>query len=178
MGTIYFVRHGETWWNTENRICGSTDIGLTPEGIRQARECAGAVLRLNAGIDRILSSPLSRAADTARPIAQALGVPLIIEERLREQNFGIFEGTPRDSAQFREAKMRFLWNYETGESMMQVSHRIYSLLDEITSDPDRTVLLAAHNGIARHVESYFRSMTNEEFAAFGIRNCEIRRYDF
>lgn len=178
MGTIYFVRHGETWWNIENRICGSTDIGLTPAGKRQADECAAAVLRLNAGISRILSSPLSRALNTARPIAETLGVPLIIEGRLREQNFGIFEGTPRDGKDFLEAKMRFLWNYGTGETMMQVSHRIYSLLDEITSDPSETVLLTAHNGIARHVESYFRTMTNEEFAAFGIRNCEIRRYDF
>lgn len=43
---------------------------------------------------------------------------------------------------------------------------------------DTVYLLVAHNGIARVVHSYFYEMTNEEYAGFGIKNCEIRRYDF
>lgn len=43
---------------------------------------------------------------------------------------------------------------------------------------DTTYLLVAHNGIARFMQSYFYDMSNEEFAMFGIKNCEIRRYDF
>ena len=39
-------------------------------------------------------------------------------------------------------------------------------------------LLVAHNGISRIIESYFHDMTNEEFAAFGIKNCELRKYEF
>ncbi|MCD8325136.1 MAG: histidine phosphatase family protein, partial [Lachnospiraceae bacterium] len=59
--------------------------------------------------------------------------------------------------------------------MMQLCQRVYNLIDDIRAD-DRTYLLVAHNGISRVVQSYFYDMTNEEFAAFGIGNCEVRTY--
>ena len=53
------------------------------------------------------------------------------------------------------------------------------LLDDIKAESDeKTYILVAHNGIARVVQSYFTDMTNEEYATFGVKNCEIRRYDF
>ena len=61
--------------------------------------------------------------------------------------------------------------------MLKVAHRIYSLLDELAKD-NKTYLLVAHNGITRMVESYFREMDNEEFSSCGIRNCEIKRYNY
>lgn len=173
---LWFVRHGETYWNAENRICGSTDIALTPRGYRQAEAAATQVSFLRERPDLILYSPLIRASETARVIHEKTGIPMQMEPRLTEQNFGIYESTPRDSEKFHLAKMEFLNRYETGESMMQVSHRIYSLLDELRQKQNCRVLLVAHNGIARHVQSYFYTMTNEEFASFGIRNCEILHY--
>ncbi len=63
--------------------------------------------------------------------------------------------------------------------MLHLAQRIYNLMDEIKADPgQKTYLLVAHNGIARVVHSYFNDMTNEEYSAFGIRNCEIREYGF
>ena len=62
--------------------------------------------------------------------------------------------------------------------MMKVAQRVYNLLDDITALPETTFLLVAHNGIARIVESYFRDMTNKDFAAFGIKNAQIREYRF
>ena len=80
---------------------------------------------------------------------------------------------------FKKAKQSFACSYETGESMLRLAQRIYNLLDEIKSQSDKkTYILVAHNGIARVVQSYFHDMTNEEFAAYGIKNCEIKRYDF
>ena len=68
---------------------------------------------------------------------------------------------------------------KAGESMLRLAQRIYNLLDEIKDKSDeKTYILVAHNGIARVVQSYFHDMTNEEFAAYGIQNCEIKRYDF
>ena len=52
------------------------------------------------------------------------------------------------------------------------------LLEGAAKNRDKTYILVAHNGIARIVESYFREMTNEEFSSFGIKNCEVKRYDF
>ena len=178
MHKMYFTRHGETVWNVENKICGMTDSPLTERGRAQARALGEAVRTSGAAIDEILYSPLSRAADTARAIADATGIPARCEPRLREQCFGRYEGTPRDGAEFRISKTHFADRYSGGESMMQLAQRIYNLLDELRADTDKTYLLVAHNGIARVVESYFRDMTNEEYAAAGIRNCELVEYHF
>lgn len=177
MGHIYFIRHGETVWNVGNKICGATDSPLTARGHRQAVEAGKQILEQNLRFDEILYSPLSRAADTAGHISEVTGVPAIAEPRLIEQNFGCWEGTPRDGVDFRKAKEFFATSYNGGESMLRVAQRVYNLLDELRSEP-KTVLLVAHNGIARVVQSYFTDMTNEEFAAFGIRNCAVVRYDF
>ena len=175
--TMYFTRHGETFWNVENKICGATDIALTPRGHDQARALGAELARQGLAVDRILCSPLSRAHDTARHIAAATGWPLQVEPRLREQNFGRFEGTPRDGLAFKAAKGHFVERFGGGESMLQVAARVYSLLDELAARQD-TCLLVAHNGIARVVHSYFCELTNEEYAAFGIHNCELRTYRF
>lgn len=141
MGHFYFVRHGQTIWNVENKICGATDIALTEFGHQQAVETGEKILKEGIQADEILYSPLVRAADTAKHISEMTGIPARPEPRLTQ--------------------------------------RIYNLLDEIREESDeKTYILVAHNGIARVVQSYFHDMTNEEYAAFGVKNCEIVRYDF
>ena len=178
MHKVYYTRHGETVWNVENKICGVTDIPLTERGRAQAAALGAQLRDSGIQVDCILCSPLVRAADTARLIAQATGWPLRTEPRLREQCFGRYEATPRDGAAFHAAKAHFAERYGTGESMLQLAQRIYNLLDELRAQPDKTYLLVAHNGISRVVHSYFYEMTNQEYAAFGIRNCELREYQF
>lgn len=180
-GCFYFTRHGQTIWNVENKICGATDIALTDLGHQQAIDLGSKIAQENLEIDEILYSPLMRAADTAKHISQMTGIPARVEYRLKEQNFGKYESTPRNGEEFRKAKENFVYRYEGGESMLQLCQRIYNLLDDIKKEANtsgKTYLLVAHNGISRAIESYFRDMTNEEFAAFGIKNCELRRYEF
>ena len=174
---FYFVRHGETVWNVENKICGATDSPLTEKGHQQAIETGKKILEEGIHADLILYSPLSRAKDTARHISEITGIPMQEEPRLFEQAYGKYESTPRNGEEFFEAKKQFLNRYEGGESMLHVAQRIYNLIDDLKKD-DRDFILVAHNGIARVVESYFREMTNDEYSAFGIKNGEIRRYDF
>ena len=179
MGHVYFVRHGQTIWNVENKICGATDIALTEKGHQQAIELGKEILRQVVKADEILYSPLMRAADTAKHISEITGIPARVEPRLVEQNFGKYESTPRNGKEFQEAKKQFVSRYEGGESMLHLAQRIYNLLDEIKEEADRrTYILVAHNGIARVVNSYFYEMTNEEYAAYGVKNCEILKYDF
>lgn len=178
MGHIYFVRHGQTIWNAENKICGTTDIALTELGHRQAIETGENILRQGIHADEILYSPLQRAADTARHISEMTGIPARAEPRLTEQNFGKWESTARDGLEFRAAKGEFACRYDGGESMLQLAQRIYNLLDELKADSGKTYMLVAHNGVARVVHSYFYEMTNEEFAAFGVRNCSVLQYEF
>ena len=104
-------------------------------------------------------------------------IPAKAEPRLTEQNFGKYEGTPRDGEEFRIAKRDFVSRYDGGESMLHLAQRIYNLLDDVKAS-GKVCILVAHNGIARVVNSYFSDMTNEEYADFGVKNCEILRYDF
>lgn len=182
MSYIYFTRHGQTIWNVENKICGATDIELTELGHAQAAELGKKLnIQLKNGelkIDEILYSPLVRAAETARHISGETGIPMRMEPRLKEQNFGRFEATPRDGEEFKEMKSHFITHYDGGETMLHLCQRIYNLLDELKEDKTKTYLLVAHNGISRVIQSYFYDMTNEEFASFGIKNCEVKRYEF
>lgn len=179
MGFLYFVRHGQTIWNVENKICGATDIALTEQGHRQAVETGEKIREMGISVDEILYSPLIRAAETARHISEITGIPAREEPRLTEQNFGKYESTARDGKEFQKAKEQFACRYEGGESMLHLAQRIYNLLDELRAESaKKTYLLVAHNGISRIVQSYFFEMSNEEFARFGVKNCEIRRYTF
>ena len=85
---IYAARHGQTEWNALDKVCGRTDINLTQEGYRQAEMLADSVLEC--GIQRIYSSPLRRAMETSRVISERTGVPYYAEDRLIEQDYGIF----------------------------------------------------------------------------------------
>ena len=179
MGHFYFVRHGQTVWNVENKICGATDIALTEQGHEQAIETGKKILAEGIQADEILYSPLQRAADTAKHISEITGIPARVEPRLKEQNFGKWESTPRNGVDFKLAKQSFVCSYEGGESMLRLAQRIYNLLDDIKAESDKkTYILVAHNGIARVIQSYFTDMTNDEFAGYGVKNCEVVRYDF
>lgn len=85
MGHMYFVRHGQTVWNVENKICGSTDIDLTEKGHEQAVETGKKILSENIKADIILYSPLMRAEKTAKHISEITGIPAKAEPRLTEQ---------------------------------------------------------------------------------------------
>lgn len=177
-GHFYFARHGQTVWNVENKICGATDSPLTDKGREQAKLLGQKVLDDRLHIDEILYSPLSRARDTAMEISKVTGIPARMEPRLIEQDFGKWESTPRDGQEFKAAKQNFVCSNEGGESMLKLCQRIYNLIDDMKNEPDKVYLLVAHNGISRAIESYFHDMSNEEFAAFGINNCQIKRYEF
>lgn len=176
MKKLYFTRHGQTVWNVENKICGETDIELTELGHEQAEALGDIIKNSDYQIDEILCSPLIRAYDTAKHISDKTGIPLRVEPRLKEQCFGKWEATARDGHEFYKDKMQFVNSYETGETMLKLAQRIYNLLDDIKQD-DKVYLLVAHNGIARVIKSYFCDMTNEEYSAFGIKNCEILEFD-
>lgn len=179
MGIMYFVRHGQTVWNVENKICGATDIELTDLGREQAKSTGLMIKEMGLKADEILYSPLVRAKDTALYISEITGIPAREESRLKEQNFGKYESTPRNGDEFKLAKTHFIDSYEGGENMLKFIHRIYGLLDELKEKSEnKTYILVAHNGISRAIHSYFNDMTNEEYAAFGIKNCEIVSYEF
>lgn len=87
---LYFVRHGQTDWNTERRMQGCRDIPLNEKGRAQAKAC-GESLR-DTHFDAVYCSPLSRAYDTCMAIVGEREVEVVTDDRLREFNYGIWEG--------------------------------------------------------------------------------------
>ena len=172
---IFVARHGQTQWNAENKVCGRTDLPLTALGLAQAEELADKVGPLN--IDLILCSPMLRARQTAQASASRYGIPMEIDPRLIEQDYGVFEGADRFDPGFWANKRQFAVRYPGGESMMQVAARVYSLLEEIrVRYPNKKILLVCHGGICRVIRTYFEDMTNEDYVNYCEDNAAVREY--
>lgn len=172
---LYVARHGQTQWNVENKVCGRTDLPLTERGLVQAEELGEKAKVLE--LDLIISSPMLRAQQTAAPAARMCGIPVIVDDRLIEQDYGIFEGVDRRDPGFLANKRQFAVRYPGGESMMDVAYRVYSLLEELKREyPDKRVLLVCHGGVCRLIRTYFEDMTNEEFFHYSEENGAIREY--
>ena len=87
---LFCVRHGETFFNLAGRIQGQSDSQLSPLGRRQCQAVAAALA--GTPIDAVISSPLTRALESAQCVADALGVKVLVDDRLMEINAGIFQG--------------------------------------------------------------------------------------
>ena len=173
---LYTIRHGQTVWNAEDRVCGRTDIPLTGLGMEQARE-AGRKLA-DEHIDLMIVSPMLRARQTADIIDGFIGVGYKTEDRLLEQNYGTFEGCKRDDAEYIKVKSEFAYRLPGGESPLDLCHRVYGLIEELNAKyGDKRVLLVSHGGVCRMIYTYFNSMMNEEYPKFRLGNCEIKKYE-
>ena len=168
---IYAVRHGETEWNAINKILGRTDIPLNNKGMEQGRTTACSFRGLKA--DVILCSPLARARQTADFIAREMGMDYTIDNRLIEQDFGIFEGRARDDKEYQNMKREYFVRYPGGESYFDMASRVYPLIRELEG---KDVILVTHGEICRIIRSYFEDMGNEEFVSFIQENCEVKKY--
>lgn len=176
---FYVARHGQTQWNALDKVCGRTDIPLTELGEAQAK-AMGEKLR-GEKIDLVVVSPMIRAQQTARIAAEAAGIPLDIittDERLIEQDYGIYEGVNRKDEGFLSTKRNFACRYPGGESHMMVAARTYSLIDELREKhPDKNILLVCHGGVCRVINTYFVDISNEDFFRWGAENSSFVKYE-
>lgn len=148
---LLLVRHGETEWNSEQRYIGSTDLPLSNKGIQQAHALARHLK--NEPVDAIYTSDYQRAAETASTIAEALQTSAIVDRRLRELDFGQWEGLTMEDIRerYEEAFRNWLEDPQIsppdGESLAHLQDRVRSLLSELlTNHSGDTVALVAHGG--------------------------------
>ena len=173
---LYISRHGQTPWNVEDLICGRTDVPLTELGQQQAKLLAESAK--DKGIDVILCSPLLRARQTAQAVSDAIGVPVQIDERLTEFDFGTFDGTTRFGEEFQALRAQLPMRFPGGESGFDLAYRIYGLLHEVREKyADKTVLLVCHNCVSRMVRSFFVNMTTEEYGNYHAPNAQLVEYE-
>lgn len=123
------LRHGQTQHSAEQRFSGTSDPELTDTGRDQARRAADA-LRKFGHIDAVVASPQARAQGTARIAAGALGLDVVVDEGLRELDFGDFEGLTREEAVARDAEAFETWQSSpnntppSGESLTALHRRV------------------------------------------------------
>ena len=148
---LLLVRHGETEWNSEQRYIGRTDLPLSEKGFQQAQALARRLK--DEAVDVVYTSDYQRASQTASAIADVLQMPVREDKRLRELDFGRWEGLTLVDIQERYAETYANWIEDPqasppdGESLAHLQDRVSSLLGELlTHHPDDTVALVSHGG--------------------------------
>jgi uncharacterized phosphatase len=142
MTDLVLVRHGETEWNRLGRVQGRTDIPLNETGREQARATAERLA--GERFDAVVSSPLSRAAETAQIIADGLGIgPVELVDDLVERNYGEAEGMTG-----KDIDARFGGVLEAQESRQETIERAKPALLAIAArHPGQRVLVVSHGGV-------------------------------
>ncbi len=158
MAKFFLVRHGESVWNSERRIQGNQDPGLSARGRRQT-ELLVAHLKAHVtpAVAAIYASPLRRAAETADQIAGAYGLPVVPESGLREMSLGRWEG--KTVAEIQEA---FPGRYEKwledplafpapdGEELGSFERRVLGTLERMqAAHPGADLIVVSHGGVIR-----------------------------
>lgn len=141
---FWFLRHGETDWNAQNLSQGNVDIPLNDTGLAQAR--SASLLLRNKGIRQIISSPLSRAKVTADIAAAELGLPVQVDDGLREVAFGIQEGKPM--SEWFQHWVDGLLTPEGAESFPSLTTRAVAAINRCVLRPP-VVLVVAHGALFR-----------------------------
>jgi probable phosphoglycerate mutase len=142
---FWFLRHGETDWNAQGLSQGNIDIPLNATGIAQAH--SAAALLKGRGIAAIVSSPLSRARDTADAVSAVLGLGVAVQDDLREVSFGDHEGTPMAGSWFNEW-IAGAFTPQGGESFAALRGRARTAFTRALSYPP-PVLVVAHGALFR-----------------------------
>jgi probable phosphoglycerate mutase len=157
MVKLYFVRHGESSANTLREFSNSGyKHPLTALGIEQARQAASALRGLN--ISRIYSSPVLRAVQTAKIIADALQSSIEITEALREWSVGIYEGTtdPQGWELHRQVQEDWFIHHKLdsrmpgGESFVEIQERFVPFIAGLLpaqGETDQSIALVGHGGL-------------------------------
>jgi len=181
---IIITRHGQTTWNFENKhkFQGITDIELSEIGKKQSEKLANRLKDII--IDSIYCSPLKRCIQTRNEILKK-NTPqnLIIEENLKEINFGIFESLTKEEVKTKYSeiwtqreKNKLTYQIPKGESLNQVQTRANKVLTKILKEK-KDVLIIAHATLNMF---FFTKLMNKSFQEINKRyynNCEISIFE-
>jgi probable phosphoglycerate mutase len=190
---LILLRHGETAWNRERRIQGQLDTPLNDEGVRQAHAAARHLsarpshyrLAPEPGRPRpaIVCSDLQRCRQTAEPIAQATGLDVIFDARLRERAYGLFEGRTYAEVQRDLAGQFERWlardpdfDVDGGESLRTFQARVEAALVELAArHAGGTLIVVTHGGVLDIAHRMARGMALTAPRDFEVANASLNR---
>jgi probable phosphoglycerate mutase len=173
MPVLYYIRHGETDWNVEQRLQGRIDTGINARGRQQAAHCGEVLHDLFARDNReagdlaYVSSPLSRARETMERVRATLLLDpgsYDIDARLLEISYGQWEGLTLSEIHAREPEVltqreRDKWDFTppAGESYRELTRRVSAWYETVTCD----TVVAAHGGVARALIAHLGILPDE-----------------
>ncbi len=164
LGPLIIVRHGETEWSRLGRHTGRTDLELTELGREQARGAADVVAEVLAGrpIGGVFSSPRRRATETAELALSGFGLPVVVDHRLAEFDYGTYEGLLTGEIVALDPSWK-LWRdgCPGGESPNDVEHRCDSFLADLdgadgvdsADSTNAAVVVVCHGHLSRALVS-------------------------
>jgi len=169
MGLFYLLRHGETKWNAENRICGRSDVPLSEAGRRQAKRLAERLRPI--AFDALYSSPLKRAVDTARFISERIGLKPLVDHRLVELDYGQWEGKTLAEIRKNDPKALRAWEADPGrvappggESGLEVQQRVMPFLDSLAAKHRKgRVAVVLHKTVCRLAICHVLGMSPSDY---------------
>ena len=173
---LYIIRHGKTDMNSKMLMQGRSDNPLNETGIAQAEEAAGRFAGMGVQIDRVYSSPLIRAVQTAERIAP--DAELIIDERLIEMDYGPYEGM--DLRNPAPEVMEFFMDFvnvpapEGMEPLPDIVERLGRFLEDIACEAEgRNILISTHAIAMKGALEYLTPDSHGSYWAKNIGNCDI-----
>lgn len=170
---VFLLRHGRTTWNAQRRFQGQADPPLDDVGRAQAYEVAALVAALRA--DVLVSSDAMRAMQTAVPISEVSGLPIVAEPRLRERSLGHWEGLTRDEVADRYPDEFADWvagrdvSRRGGETREQVAQRALAAFTELPEV--ETAVLITHSATAMALSSALLGMSQQVHVIGPLANC-------
>ncbi|HPR82239.1 MAG TPA: histidine phosphatase family protein [Pontiellaceae bacterium] len=180
--TLYFMRHARSEANLKDILASRLDFPLTEEGLRDAEAIAREFAAV-ASVDRIVSSPLIRARQTARPFAEACGLTVQTDERLTEQHLGIFSGLTYAELDTRPDYMhdraqRWTWvPAGGGESYQMIADRLRPFFLDLESMTGSSILFVTHAVTMRLIRATLEQ-TLPEYPQTIAKNGEIWKVSY
>ncbi|MFZ3115358.1 MAG: histidine phosphatase family protein [Syntrophales bacterium] len=169
---LTLVRHGETLWNKEGRVQGSSDIELSDIGLSQARRLAFSSQGPN--IKTIYSSPMKRAHQTAQIINRMHNVPIYLEPGLLEMDQGDFEGLTFKELIENEKDFLQQWKDDpasvtmpNGESLVELQKRAWSVVANII-DKAENALITSHGLTIAVILCKINNTSLSQFRKFSV----------
>lgn len=182
MKTIYFIRHAQSEANLQDILASRQDFPLTEKGKADA-EAIAAELKEIATLDRIVCSPLIRAQQTAAPIAAAFGLEVEMDERIIEQELGVFAGMTYTELDERPDYMhdrskRWEWVPEGGgESYEMIAQRLEPFFTDLASTAGENILFVTHAVTMRMIKAHLEQ-TLPDYPREIAKNGEIWKTQF
>lgn len=172
--TLFLVRHGETAYNRDGQGLGREDVPLTEKGERQARALGERFARER--LTRVLSSPLVRALDVARAIAEPHGLTVEVTEVLTELDVGETEGMTFAEMRTRIPDFLAKWagpdgwraTMPGGESLEDVARRLGPLIEEFRHGSPEGVVVVSHNFVLRALLCELLGIGLPQFRSFQL----------